>query len=705
VILAAALAPNVEPGGANMSDLVFLDELYQERAAEWFDVVATQSYAFGKPADTPADPGQLNWRRAALLREVMETHGDEETAVWATSVGLGPGDTGTAQTVTEVVEGTRQDWPWLGPMLWAAWSPGDLHGQYALTDEDGRQGPLFRTLRTLASAPSLAWPGVYSADHPSGQYEGGWRVTPLGADIGRSGDVLTIPFRGTRLDLTVRRGDYRAFLFVSVDGEPANALPQDTQGRAYVVLYDPLRAIDRVTLVRGLSDSEHVAEIVAERGWSQWAIVGWTVSRAATRNMPWLWLAPALGLAALVVLGVVLYESWPRRHSLLTAGGTLIASYRGLDERLVLTLTAGAGILVYITVGTIPSLIAVGLLAVLLLLRPEMGLPLIAVALPFYQVGKPLLGRVFSMVEILTLLTAVGWVVNRVFRNPAFGAPARNRESRVTTVHSRLTNQAARVTSHVSRLTVLDWGVIALVAVGAASLLWAEHGRVATREYRTVILGAALFYGLLRAMVRDWRGVWRVADAWVLGGALIGLMGVFQWVVGQNLISAEGVWRVRGFYGSPNNLALYLGRVLPLGVALAAWGKKGWRRWAYGLAAVAMGLAILLSYSRGAWLLGVPASLLFLAAVRGRRFWAVAVVLLFVVAVVVMLVAGTGRMTSLLDTAEGTTFLRLQLWRSSWAMITDHPLLGVGLDNFLYQYRTHYVLPTAWEEFNLSHPP
>jgi len=31
-------------------------------------------------------------------------------------------------------------------------------------------------------------------------------------------------------------------------------------------------------------------------------------------------------------------------------------------------------------------------------------------------------------------------------------------------------------------------------------------------------------------------------------------------------------------------------------------------------------------------------------------------------------------------------------------------VLGVGPDNFLYAYRTRYVLPTAWEEFNLSHP-
>jgi O-antigen ligase len=37
-------------------------------------------------------------------------------------------------------------------------------------------------------------------------------------------------------------------------------------------------------------------------------------------------------------------------------------------------------------------------------------------------------------------------------------------------------------------------------------------------------------------------------------------------------------------------------------------------------------------------------------------------------------------------------------------MIGDHPLLGVGLDNFLYAYRSSYVLPSAWAEFDLSHP-
>lgn len=37
-------------------------------------------------------------------------------------------------------------------------------------------------------------------------------------------------------------------------------------------------------------------------------------------------------------------------------------------------------------------------------------------------------------------------------------------------------------------------------------------------------------------------------------------------------------------------------------------------------------------------------------------------------------------------------------------MALDHPLLGVGPDNFLYAYRSGYLLPSAWQEPNLNHP-
>jgi hypothetical protein len=81
IILLAALAPNVEPGGANMSELLFLDALYGAGAGEWIDVVGGQPYDFDAPADAAADPGQLNWKRLGLLREVMESHDDHGTGL------------------------------------------------------------------------------------------------------------------------------------------------------------------------------------------------------------------------------------------------------------------------------------------------------------------------------------------------------------------------------------------------------------------------------------------------------------------------------------------------------------------------------------------------------------------------------------------------------------------------------------------------
>jgi hypothetical protein len=339
----------------------------------------------------------------------MEDHGDAATAMWGVSSGL-LGD--HESTIDEALEVMRSDWPWLGPLIWAAWSLNDAHAEYALAGPgDGSSAPgdessaLLEAFCGLALAPAMAWPGVYPADHPSGRYEGDWRVSPEGADIGRSGDRLVVTFRGTQLDLTIRRGDYRAFLFATVDGEPANALPLDGDGRAYVVLYDPLQEVDTVTLATGLADSEHTAEIVAERGWGQWAIAGWTVSRPTPGAVPWL--AGALGLAALATLMVTVYRSWPYRHQLLFTCSSLFSCYRAFEPRWTLAITAGAVALVYVTIGTVASMAALGLLGGLLLLRPEMGLPLIAVSLPFYQLGKPLLGKVFSLVETLAAASAL----------------------------------------------------------------------------------------------------------------------------------------------------------------------------------------------------------------------------------------------------------------------------------------------------------
>jgi O-antigen ligase len=127
----------------------------------------------------------------------------------------------------------------------------------------------------------------------------------------------------------------------------------------------------------------------------------------------------------------------------------------------------------------------------------------------------------------------------------------------------------------------------------------------------------------------------------------------------------------------------------------------------YALALAPVTLALALSFSRGALLLALPAALLTMGwRVGGRWRWAaVALVLIGALALIPLLRASrVPRFASLLDLGEGSTFFRLSLWRSSLRMVREHPIFGVGPGNFLAAYRTRYVLPSAWQEFNLEHP-
>ncbi|MGC8839419.1 MAG: O-antigen ligase family protein, partial [Anaerolineae bacterium] len=189
-----------------------------------------------------------------------------------------------------------------------------------------------------------------------------------------------------------------------------------------------------------------------------------------------------------------------------------------------------------------------------------------------------------------------------------------------------------------------------------------------------------------------------------LAAALLSLWGLGQYVLGAGAIEAEGVRRVRALYGSPNNLALFLERVVPIAAAYLVWGHREWRKGLYSGVLAFLMVGLYLTFSRGAWFLALPVAFLVLGALGGRRTLLAAAGALAVMALALVPLAHTPRVQSLLNLQEGTAFFRLQLWQSAGNMILDHPLFGVGPDNFLYLYRTRYVLPSAWQELNLSHP-
>ena len=115
-------------------------------------------------------------------------------------------------------------------------------------------------------------------------------------------------------------------------------------------------------------------------------------------------------------------------------------------------------------------------------------------------------------------------------------------------------------------------------------------------------------------------------NGFLAGMVAVSLIALWQLATGQGRIDVEGVWRVRAFYGSPNNLALVLDRAIPLALALALFGRPRpvWQTVWHWAAAVVMTLACVATFSKGALLLGLPVGLALVligGAWRSRRKW------------------------------------------------------------------------------------
>ena len=88
-ILAGALAPTLEPQGSpnGLSDILYLEAIYDAGANDYFDALAIHTYGFtNPPLDEPSED-RLNFRRAELLQNIMSNYDDTETPVFITESG------------------------------------------------------------------------------------------------------------------------------------------------------------------------------------------------------------------------------------------------------------------------------------------------------------------------------------------------------------------------------------------------------------------------------------------------------------------------------------------------------------------------------------------------------------------------------------------------------------------------------------------
>ncbi len=200
VILFPSLSPTdgLEPRIAPLSELEYLDRVYQAGAISSFDIMSAQAYGLGQPPDEhryvrprllwqrPIDT-RIDVSRVALLREVMVRNGDAGKAVWISEFGYvsAPADLqhswGTSVSEQQKgdylvgqLERARREWPWMGVMnvwmlRWGGSAPDqrDPTAYFALVDHDFTPKPAYHTLQTFAQHGAIAGAGLHAWSHPA----------------------------------------------------------------------------------------------------------------------------------------------------------------------------------------------------------------------------------------------------------------------------------------------------------------------------------------------------------------------------------------------------------------------------------------------------------------------------------------------------------------------------------------------------------
>lgn len=575
---------------------------------------------------------------------------------------------------------------------------------------------------------------------PAFAFSPGWQVSEMGADPSEPADpwrepagVLTFSYTGQALWLLLAPGDYWGYLFVTVDGDPANRLAvipgnRNGEGKAagYRTLYAPERQTPTgptpqwVQIHRAADPTQpHQVRVEVWRSWGQTPLRAVAVD---AHPSPALARPPFVALALLGV-GLLLVGSWPRR---LPRPAFLARILCWLTQP-VATLSRRSAIaglaLILLTAAVITRVwwlgpLGLALLGYAALRQPALWAAALTFALPFYfsQTLPILPGRATNLIDLGVLGGVAVAVGHWLFATPPTNSPPRGGGLVTGQAVADLSPQAKKQRGGYLRpfLAFPAWGWVAMLAAWAlVAASGAEYGTVALREWRTIFLAALLFALLLTSCRGDRTAPWLLLGGWLAGALIMAGIGLGQFLTNASLIEAEGVRRVASLYGSPNNLALYLERSLMPCLALLLLLPNGAWRILAGLVAGVLGAVLLLTFSKGALILGVPAGLLTLwwggrvylrrqgASTRALG-WLVAAAL--AAALLLLPFLGTERFQRLVDLNSGTGFTRLQLWRSAWQMALDHPLLGVGPDNFLYAYRSQYLLPAAWQEPNLNHP-
>lgn len=422
----------------------------------------------------------------------------------------------------------------------------------------------------------------------------------------------------------------------------------------------------------------------------------------------------ALALASALVYSLLLWRSW--RAIRILQLSIWLSRYRA--AHLVIHLISWFSLIwIYHVASWLPLLVLCGFAGVFLCFaQPIQGLCLTILVLPFHYHHKEfsLLNGTWllppAQAAMLCLLPALIWT--HIHHCP----------TRFTIIRN--------FANFKWDLLALSWPIVNILAM-ANVWNWPSYldGLV------ELCLIPVVFYLSVRILISTPAQKHQVSVALLGSGILVALVGLFSWLEGDGT-SADGVRRLVGPHFSPNHTALYLVRTLFIALGLLhdtihsnehiRKSQQAVGRIFSTLACAIVFIALILTASRGAILIGLPAGVLILSwlldprwemsnlsqyvinrsfmhyIIRQRTVFLFSVCSLFTLAVIV----GAGIFFTIYAERllnSQTILHRLDIWNASFSLWLDHIGTGVGPGGFFWRYPA-YVLTKPSLDPNLRHP-
>jgi O-antigen ligase len=212
-------------------------------------------------------------------------------------------------------------------------------------------------------------------------------------------------------------------------------------------------------------------------------------------------------------------------------------------------------------------------------------------------------------------------------------------------------------------------GAFEVVSVLERLLLYLYIAHVMTSRDDVLFLVRALFIGLIL------QSVLMLAQAG-------GLLGDLDFYGLKARASFAGDSRVSGTLGSPNTAAAYLGMTMTVAFSVVLSGLRRSDRFFAGLGLALAILPMIFTLSRGGWL-SLPVSLTILGFIGVRRIPPKTAAIVVVALIVLVTPFASSVQERLYGDDNGSLAARMPLNHLALAIITDHPLLGVGANNFV----------------------